>query len=149
MTDTNIVIKFFGGNCPVQGEGTINGKPFYFRARGDSWSLGIGGDPVGNPEWEHQEWYGTWPDAGWMEPEQAEAFLMAAAARFAQGLPGAKLATTDRIKPKTPWAEGFSREELLRRAEIFLELACDPNRTPEQRRVDARLAREHEDAAND
>ena len=91
MTDPDIVIEFFGGNCPVQGEGTINGKPFYFRARGDSWSLGIGGDPVGNPEWEHREWYGTWPDAGWMESEQAEAFLMAAAARFAQGLPGAEL----------------------------------------------------------
>jgi hypothetical protein len=88
-----IVIAQLGGNCPVQAEGTINGKPFYFRARGEAWSLGIGGaDPCGEAEWEHSEWFGEWPDAGWMTPEQAEGFLRQAAARYANGQPGGSLA---------------------------------------------------------
>ena len=44
-------IDMLGGNCPVQAEGTIDGRPFYFRARGQSWSMGIGGDVVGDPDW--------------------------------------------------------------------------------------------------
>jgi hypothetical protein len=86
-----IHIDWIGGNCPVQAEGTINDKPFYFRARGEHWSLGIGIDPIGDPEWEHAEWYGEWPDAGWMPVEEAEAFLRHAAACYAEGLPGAQL----------------------------------------------------------
>ena len=30
--------------CPVQCAGTVNGQPFYFRARGERWTLGVGGD---------------------------------------------------------------------------------------------------------
>ena len=30
-----------GGVCPVQAEGTIDGYPFYFRSRGESWSLRV------------------------------------------------------------------------------------------------------------
>jgi hypothetical protein len=87
----DLTISWLGGNCPVQAEGEINGKPFYFRARGESWSLSIGGEPVGNPEWAHFEWFGEWPDAGWMTEEQAEAFLRRAAARYAEGKPGGRL----------------------------------------------------------
>lgn len=91
-TVPEIVIDFLGGNCPVQGEGTINGKPFYFRARGESWSLGIGGaDPCGDAEWEHRAWFGQWPDAGWMTTEEAEGFLRAAASRYAAGNSPGKL----------------------------------------------------------
>lgn len=89
---TTVVIDWIGGNCPVQAEGTINHKPFYFRARGESWSLGIGGtDPCGNAEWEHAEWFGTWPEAGWMTVEQAEALLRFAATRYLAGERGARL----------------------------------------------------------
>lgn len=50
-------IEWLGGNCPVQSEGTVDGKPFYFRARGEHWSMGIGGEPVGEPEWyREREW---------------------------------------------------------------------------------------------
>lgn len=95
-----INIDWLGGNCPVQAEGTINGKPFYFRARGESWSLSVGGiDAVSDPEWEHSEWYGEWPAAGWMTPEEAEAFLRQAAERYARGEPGAGLPDdSDRVK---------------------------------------------------
>ena len=89
-TTPEIEISWIGGNCPVQAEGTINGKEFYFRARGDSWSLRIGGsDVVGNPDWYYEEDYIP-PDggdptfaAGWMTETEARAFLVRAAQRYA------------------------------------------------------------------
>lgn len=73
---SGIVIDWLGGNCPVQAEGTIDGKPFYFRSRGAFWSLDIGdGDIIVNPEWHHEEPYGTWPDAGWITEDEARAFI--------------------------------------------------------------------------
>ena len=77
---TTIKIETIGGFCPVQAEGTIDGKEFYFRARGDSWRIGIGGDPVGNPEWGYSE---PWGDnayaAGWMDLEIAKDMIEKAA----------------------------------------------------------------------
>ena len=53
--------------CPVQIEGTIDGVPYYFRARGEHWSMGIGGDPIVEPKWSRWEKWGDGPfDAGWM-----------------------------------------------------------------------------------
>ena len=37
----DLVIANLGGYCPVQGDGWVGGKPFYFRARGDRWSFAI------------------------------------------------------------------------------------------------------------
>ena len=79
-----------GGLCPVQAEGTIDGKPFYFRARGSAWSIGIGGEPVGSPEWSHREPYGDGQfDAGWMRLHEARAFIEQAAQRYHDGEKGA------------------------------------------------------------
>lgn len=80
-----VEIHTIGGNCPVQAEGTVGGKPFYFRARGSSWSMSIGGaDPADNPEWSHEEDYGTRPyDAGWMPFAEAKSFIHQAAQMFA------------------------------------------------------------------
>lgn len=74
-----IVIDYINGNCPVQAEGTVDGVEFYFRSRGEIWSIGIGGDVTGDPDWEYIEPYGTWPDAGWITEEQARAFIEKAA----------------------------------------------------------------------
>lgn len=82
MTDQGLQIDWLGGNCPVQAEGTIDGVPFYFRSRGDKWSFGVGPEPVGDPEWEHIEPYGEWPEAGWITTEQAEAFINKAVAIY-------------------------------------------------------------------
>ena len=70
-------IDTLGGNCPVQAEGHIGGKTkFYFRSRGEHWSMRIGGrDLIGNPTWYYEEPYGVWPDAGWITPEEASAFI--------------------------------------------------------------------------
>ena len=69
----------FGGYCPVQADGEVDGKLFYFRARGNSWSMHI--YPKGtkdiffddNPEvWSYSEDYGfTEFAAGWMTKKVA------------------------------------------------------------------------------
>jgi hypothetical protein len=79
------VIDVIGGSCPVQAEGTIDGVPFYFRARGGSWTMAIGGDVLGIPDdpdknrrplWYAECTYGRWPMAGWMA--EADAYRLVA-----------------------------------------------------------------------
>lgn len=93
MTALLIEITLIGGNCPVQAEGTVNGVPFYFRARGKRWSMSIGGQPVGDPAWYYEEAYGDDYEAGWMPVEMAETFLRLAARRWLdEGAPSVKRA---------------------------------------------------------
>lgn len=71
-----IVITEIGGVCPVQAEGYIAGKPFYFRSRGSQWSIAIGGkDLICNPEYKYTENYGEWPQAGFISEEEAIEFI--------------------------------------------------------------------------
>lgn len=83
MSEPHIEIDAIYGNCPVQADGKINGQPFYFRARGEHWSIGIGKDPIGDPDWE---WVGPWGDApfeaGWMEPDVARQLIGYAATAY-------------------------------------------------------------------
>lgn len=85
----DIVIDWLGGNCPVQAEGTICGESFYFRARGDRISIGIGGDPVAAPEFSLEEHFGAWPDAGWIDEVQAREFIEKAALAYRERKAGA------------------------------------------------------------
>lgn len=87
-----IVITELGGNCPVQGEGTFDGVPFYFRARGNHWACRVGGstnmkadDCIYGPgaHWSFVEEYGDEPyEAGWMEPDEARGFIHQAYERW-------------------------------------------------------------------
>lgn len=78
-----VTINLIGGNCPVQAEGTIDGEPFYFRARGERWSIGIGGDVVADPDWYYEEPYpGEKFAAGWMTDDEARKFISEAAERY-------------------------------------------------------------------
>lgn len=78
-----VVIDNIGGYCPVQAEGSVNGVPFYYRARGQRWAMGIGGDTVGNPDWFYEQPYGEQRfDAGWMGLDEARQFITDAAARW-------------------------------------------------------------------
>jgi hypothetical protein len=95
-----ILIESLYGNCPVQADGTIDGEPFYFRARGDEWAIEIGPgnthlvvealdvtEGTGEEKraasdriealdyWRYEEAYGEWPDAGWMTEDEARAFI--------------------------------------------------------------------------
>lgn len=61
----------FGGNCPVQGDGELDGKYWYFRARGCVWSFDVSEREDSEIEWSHRAVYGTKSDAGWMPDEDA------------------------------------------------------------------------------
>lgn len=86
-TAPDVAIQSLSGNCPVQARDTINGKPFYFRARGEVWSICIGdasGDLILQPDWYYEEYYGDGPfDAGWMSEDEARKFIHQAADKFA------------------------------------------------------------------
>ena len=79
MSEPKIIIDQLGGNCPVEGDGWINGALFYFRARGEHWSLSIATDasgPDGDTAWvHHEEWPGGKYAAGWMEWDEAKAMI--------------------------------------------------------------------------
>lgn len=84
--EARIEIDWIGGNCPVQAEGRIDGRGFYFRARGESWSLELAeeGEPVDyeGSAWSHEEEWGDGPyAAGWM-PEKTAREMIAKAAQL-------------------------------------------------------------------
>lgn len=85
----NVEIDQIGGNCPVQAEGTIDGRQFYFRARGMYWSLEIGAkDDAPYEKWDCGSWCFSekYSDdqyaAGWMTHDEARAFIEKAAGIF-------------------------------------------------------------------
>lgn len=80
------VIDWLSGNCPVQAEGTIDGVPFYFRARGCRWSLSVGGDPLDDFAWYYEEPYGETYEAGWMSEPEAVSFIERGAQLWRQSL---------------------------------------------------------------
>ena len=90
MTDEKIgriKVLSFGGNCPVQAEGFIDGEEFYFRARGQRWSMSIGGD------WYYEEEWGDGPfSAGWMPEETAISMMEKAFAKYDDERLGIRLA---------------------------------------------------------
>lgn len=96
-----LTLTSLGGFCPVQGDGTLDGHPFYFRARGEHWTFSVadepGSDPVavgsgyhGVPGWIKTSAYGSAPyEAGWMPHDTAERLVLRAAAEYCQGTNGA------------------------------------------------------------
>lgn len=88
MSPITIEIDFCGGNCPVQAEGRINGEPFYFRARGEHWSLSVGADPVGDPRAQYIERFSSDQfAAGWMDVTTAYGLILRAACGIALATP--------------------------------------------------------------
>ena len=84
---SELIIDNIGGNCPVQAEGHINDQPFYFRARGKRWSVGVGGDVIGEPDWYYEEEYPGGPfAAGWMSEAEARKCIQEAADRYVSGV---------------------------------------------------------------
>ena len=97
MTDEKIgriQVLSFGGNCPVQADGFIDGAEFYFRARGQRWSMSVGGaDVIMNPDWYYEEEWGDGPfSAGWMPEETAISMMEKAFAKYDDERLGIRLA---------------------------------------------------------
>lgn len=83
-----MVVGRVAGQAPVQSYGLIDGKDYYFRARGDRWSFSVGGaDVVASPEWYHEEPFGLWPEAGFITDDQAYDFITKAAGLYRSGAP--------------------------------------------------------------
>ncbi len=83
MMDDKVVIDTFGGSCPFQAEGTVDGQEFYFRSRGSSWTFAVGGDVVMAPAWLYEEDYGSEPyEAGWITDDEARAFITKAVSLY-------------------------------------------------------------------
>ncbi|MVA56294.1 hypothetical protein [Agrobacterium vitis] len=81
-----MVVGRVAGQAPVQSYGLIDGKDYYFRARGSAWSLSVGGaDVVANPEWYYEEPYGVWPNAGFITDDQSYEFIAKAAGLYRSG----------------------------------------------------------------
>jgi hypothetical protein len=78
-----LVIDYLGGYCPVQAEGTVNGVPFCFRARHQTWQMSIGSRPAG---WLRTErWGSDAEDAGWMDHDIARGIVERCAKEYVEG----------------------------------------------------------------
>lgn len=73
LRDVNARVKWLSGNCPVQAEGSIGKKRFYFRSRWNQWQISVGTvDPIIKPEFVYGEPWGKEPgDAGYMPNDTA------------------------------------------------------------------------------
>ena len=75
-----------GGTCPVQGEGEIDGKRWYFRARGRRWRFGVGAtedDALDGVLFETGGSYGESQfEAGYMPLEDAERLIRESIAKY-------------------------------------------------------------------
>ena len=108
---------FVGGNAPVQGEGHVFGYPFYFRARGGSWTCAIYLDREypwasdnyagAEPDDAHDVFFvehgvagfvhsGDQEDASYMPLDQAKQLIRTCAASFIQ-----KMAPSSLLPPRT------------------------------------------------
>jgi hypothetical protein len=90
----NLQFEFTSSPAPVQAEGTIDGRSFYFRARGDTWQFTVaeraGDDPVALGKDDvalGNAWYrsGTLPgafEASWMPLDQATSLIQECARAY-------------------------------------------------------------------
>lgn len=90
-------IEWVRGLCPVQGEGTVCGLPFYFRSRGKGWQFAVASEPGGDPlkTWEDGGKGGgfyrsavthEWPHAGYISETDARLIIAACAGEYVQEL---------------------------------------------------------------
>ncbi len=129
--EPEIVYTELGGACPVQAEGTIDGHPFYFRFRGDEWSLTIAppnGDPMDinaavyyrNRRGHTGEFFN-----GSMEDAEVREIVAACAREWKEGGRGSKRPSEESEDERTAHIEeDFRRlqEEMARLQQEFPEL---------------------------
>lgn len=84
---TGIIIGKPVGYVPVQSNGIIDGKEYYFRAKDDYWSVGIGGSLYSNPDWYHEGQLDGLSEADQTKPEQVYQLIAKAAELYRAGTP--------------------------------------------------------------
>lgn len=88
--EEHLHIDYLYGCCPVQAEGDVDDKPFYFRARGSHWSFALSEDTdncdttnLATVDFYVEERCGNGPfDAGYMPLEVAQALIMQCAEEY-------------------------------------------------------------------
>lgn len=86
--DGEVLSGFLSGYCPVQGEGFLDGKPWYFRARHDGWSFSVAEsteiDPIDVRWYKAAGWYyeGDYDNASWMAYEDAWDIIKACVEKY-------------------------------------------------------------------
>ena len=79
-------LYWLGGNCPVQGEGEVDGHAFYFRARGNEWQFHVAmtDEQIFHDDvFYHEQEYGDEEyAAGWMPVADAGDFIVDAIQMF-------------------------------------------------------------------
>ena len=111
-----LTITHLGGSCPVQGDGTVEGIPFYFRARGQHWSMAIGADPVAiscgyKSGWYRQEKWGSGAfDAGFMKKDEALGLINRCAEEYARSMVLTGKRKANKMKMSKEAADMFGKE---------------------------------------
>jgi hypothetical protein len=65
----------WSGACPVQGEGTLDGRACYYRSRGEGWQFHVaprGGEVFDDGEWCYSRDDYFFPDGGWVHTDVSE-----------------------------------------------------------------------------
>jgi len=78
----------WGGACPVQGEGTLDGRECYYRSRGEGWQFhvaGPDGDVFGDDAWVYSERKYIFPDGGWVSPAVSARCIRKAVKLYREG----------------------------------------------------------------
>ncbi len=76
----------FCGACPVQGEGTVDGRACYYRSRGEGWQFHVAkpgaDDALEFEEWVYSERPYLFPDGGWVTADVSRACIAKAVELF-------------------------------------------------------------------
>lgn len=75
----------WGGACPVQGHGTVDGFACYYRSRGEGWQFHVAAteDDIFEADvftYEQRGYF--WPDGGWVASSVTERCILEAVAKF-------------------------------------------------------------------
>jgi len=88
MAKNGVLVEWLSGLCPVQAQGWVDDKAFYFRARHDEWSISITKSEAtdldealeeNDSTWRYYEKYGEDPEAGYMPFIEALQFIESSA----------------------------------------------------------------------
>lgn len=108
------------GGAPVEGWGTVDGRPCYYRSRGEGWEFRVakpGGDVFGSDAWAYFEKPYFWPYGGWVANSVSEACIRRAVAvwRSVEGLRAPRILADAswEVRGRLSWQRGFGLRQVV------------------------------------
>lgn len=83
VADDGIKVEW-GGACPIQGEGSVDGRTIYYRARGSGWRIDIA--EGSQSEFTYGESEYIWPDGGWLNAAESERNIRLGVAKWRESM---------------------------------------------------------------